>query len=59
MGVKQSQTFKFDSELIEDLKYEADITNRPFNNYVENLLKTHNGRPIFKVKGYPKSKSKS
>jgi len=37
--MKQSQTFKLDPELIQDLKNEAGVLNRPFNNYVETLLK--------------------
>lgn len=38
--MKQSQTFKFDPLLIKELKREAKKNNRPFNNYVEHLLKT-------------------
>ncbi len=37
--MKKPQTFKLDPELIDDLKNEAGILNRPFNNYVETLLK--------------------
>lgn len=37
--MKQQQTFKFDAELISELKKEAKKAHRPFNNYVEALLK--------------------
>lgn len=39
--MKQVQTFKFDPDLITDLKSEAVNALIPFNRYVENLLKTH------------------
>lgn len=39
--MKQGQTFKFDPELLKSLKKESKKVNRPFNNYVENLLITH------------------
>ena len=37
--MKKPQTFKLDPELIDELKHEAGVLNRPFNNYVEALLK--------------------
>lgn len=37
--MKQSQTLKLDPDLIKELKREAKKNNRPFNNYVEHLLK--------------------
>lgn len=39
--MKQVQTFKFDPDLIKDLKDESDSVASPFNRYVENLLRTH------------------
>ena len=41
LQMKQSQTFKFDPDLIDDLNKEAKGIMIPFNRYVENLLKTH------------------
>lgn len=38
---KQSQTFKFDPDLLGDLKKEAARLGVPFNQYVEILLATH------------------
>ena len=39
--MKQVQTFKFDPDLIEELKSESVTFNTPFNRYVENLLNNH------------------
>lgn len=39
--MKQVQTFKFDPDLIEELKSESGSVDSPFNRYVENLLRTH------------------
>lgn len=39
--MKQVQTFKFDPDLIEELKSESGSVSSPFNRYVENLLRTH------------------
>lgn len=39
--MKQVQTFKFDPDLIADLKSESVTFNTPFNRYVETLLNTH------------------
>lgn len=39
--MKQVQTFKFDPDLIEELKKESVNVNTPFNRYVENLLIMH------------------
>lgn len=41
---RQSYTFKIDEKLLVKLKKEAHLTNRSFNNYVENLLITHPDR---------------
>ena len=42
--MKQSYTFKFDSELLDQLRIEAESEDRPFNSYVERLLLTHPSR---------------
>lgn len=39
--MKQPQTFKFDPDLLLDLREEAKKSLLPFNRYVENLIKTH------------------
>lgn len=39
--MKQVQTFKFDPDLLTDLKSEAITFNTPFNRYVETLLNNH------------------
>lgn len=39
--MKQKQTFKFEPDLLENLKKEAIKCLIPFNRYVENLLVTH------------------
>lgn len=39
--MKQVQTFKFDPDLIEELKKESVNVTTPFNRYVETLLRTH------------------
>jgi hypothetical protein len=39
--MKKPQTFKFDPDLLSDLKKEAGKALIPFNRYVENLIKTH------------------
>lgn len=39
--MKQIQTFKFDPDLLTDLKSEAVTFNTPFNRYVETLLSNH------------------
>lgn len=39
--MKQVQTFKFDPDLIDELKKESGSVSSPFNRYVENLLRTH------------------
>lgn len=39
--MKQIQTFKFDGELLNDLKSESKDFDTPFNRYVETLLKNH------------------
>lgn len=39
--MKQSQTFKFDPDLLEALKKEAARLGVPFNQYAETLLATH------------------
>jgi len=44
--MKKLQTFKFDPELIEELKEEAILVKRPFNNYVEMLLKGETDRMV-------------
>jgi hypothetical protein len=48
--MKQSQTFKFDPDLLIDLQKEAVNALIPFNRYVENLLKTHPKRNKSKSK---------
>lgn len=39
--MKQVQTFKFDPDLLADLKEESSSFHIPFNRYVENLLSNH------------------
>lgn len=39
--MKKPQTFKLDPDLIDKLKQLAEKDNRPFNNYVETVLKNH------------------
>lgn len=39
--MKQAQTFKFDPDLLADLKSESVTFNTPFNRYVETLLLNH------------------
>lgn len=47
--IKQSQTYKLDKELLNNLKKEAKTVKRSFNNYVEVLLSTHPHRKNLKV----------
>ena len=39
--MKQVQTFKFDGDLLDDLKSESKDFDTPFNRYVETLLRNH------------------
>lgn len=52
--MKQSQTLKLDPDLIKELKREAKKNNRPFNNYVEHLLKIRKDpmRPVVTLREF-------
>lgn len=54
--MKQSQTLKLDPDLIKELKREAKKNNRPFNNYVEHLLKIRKD-PMYPVVSFSEFKN--
>lgn len=56
--MKQVQTFKFDPDLISDLKSESATVDTPFNRYVETLLRTHPYRLKKLVITHPERKKK-
>jgi hypothetical protein len=55
--MKQMQTFKFDPDLIKDLKKEAHLCGMPFNSYTETLLENHPSR-VKRALLIPKRKQK-
>ena len=44
--MKKPYTVRLDGDLLKKLKKEAKVINRSFNNYIENLLKTHQDRKL-------------
>jgi hypothetical protein len=56
--MKQVQTFKFDGDLLDDLKSESKDFDTPFNRYVETLLRNHPYRIKRKVITHPDRKKK-